>query len=93
MKIVKTFNSFVNEDTRRYSDQLTMESKFNDAVKDLIDTGDIERSEYIQFCIENNVEPIIQPKPKQRKSSASAPGFPSNYQSSGCGGGFTRSAC
>lgn len=74
--------------TKRYSDQLTMEAKFNDAVKDLIDTGDIENGEYIQFCIENNVEPIIKPKPKAPKSS-NAPG----YYSSGCGGGFTRSAC
>ncbi len=71
---------------RRYDEQSTMESKFNDAVKDLIDTGDISHSEYIQFCIENDVEPVVEHKPKPKKSS-------NNYTSSGCGGGYTRSSC
>lgn len=73
---------------RRYSNNQTeMESKFNDAVKDLIDTGDVNQGEYIQFCIENDVEPTIKPKPKPSKKSSD------NYTSSGCGGGYTRSSC
>lgn len=67
-----------------------LETKFNDACGDLIDTGDIKRAVYMKFCIENDVEPKL----KKKSSSSSSS---SGYVSDGCGGGYrggyTRSAC
>jgi hypothetical protein len=70
---------------KRYTNQTEFEQKFNDAVEDLIDTGDIKKSTYVEFCIENDIEPKI-----KKKSSGG-----SSYTSSGCGGGggYTRSHC
>lgn len=37
---------------KRYSDnQPEMEKRFNDAVEDLITTGDITKREYTEFCV------------------------------------------
>jgi hypothetical protein len=66
---------------RRYPSQSEFENKFNDAAEDLIDTGDIERTVYLTFCTENDIEPKI----KKKKPSSSSSG--SSYTSSGCGGG------
>jgi hypothetical protein len=66
---------------RRYPSQSDFENKFNDAAEDLIDTGDIERTVYLTFCTENDIEPKI----KKKKPSSSSSG--SSYTSSGCGGG------
>lgn len=72
---------------RRYPSQSDFENKFNDAAEDLIDTGDIERTVYLTFCTENDIEPKIKKK-KPRSSSSSS------YTSSGCGGGgFSSSRC
>jgi hypothetical protein len=73
---------------RRYPSQSDFENKFNDAAEDLIDTGDIERTVYLTFCTENDIEPKI----KKKKSSSSSSS--SSYTSSGCGGGgYSSSRC
>lgn len=73
---------------RRYASQSDFENKFNDAAEDLIDTGDIERTVYLTFCTENDIEPKI----KKKKSSSSSSS--SSYTSSGCGGGgYSSSRC
>lgn len=57
---------------RRYSnDQLEMERKFNLAVEDLIDTGDIKKAEYMDFCVTHDIEPKVKEKPKYSSSSSS----------------------
>jgi hypothetical protein len=66
---------------KRYPSQSDFENKFNDAAEDLIDTGDIEKTVYLTFCTENDIEPKI----KKKKPSSSSSG--SSYTSSGCGGG------
>lgn len=72
---------------KRYPSQSDFENKFNDAAEDLIDTGDIERTVYLTFCTENDIEPKIK---KKKPSSSSS----SSYTSSGCGGGgFSSSRC
>ena len=74
---------------RRYPSQTDFENKFNDAAEDLIDTGDIERTVYLTFCTENDIEPKIK---KKKPSSSSSSG--SSYTSSGCGGGgYSSSRC
>lgn len=73
---------------KRYTDQSDFEQKFNDAVEDLIDTGDIKKSTYVTFCVDNDIEPKI-----KKKSSSSSPSS-SSYTSSGCGGrGYSSSRC
>jgi len=73
---------------KRYTKQSDFEMKFNDAAEDLIDTGDVERTVYLTFCTENDIEPKI--KKKKPSSSSSS----SNYTSSGCGGGgYSSSRC
>jgi len=65
-----------------------LESKFNDACEDLINTGDLKRAVYIKFCIDNDIEPKIK-KPVAPRSSSS-----SSYTDDGCGNrGYTRSSC
>ena len=44
---------------------IEMETKFNDACLDLIQTDDIKESNYIKFCIDNDVEPVIKKKAKK----------------------------
>lgn len=63
--------------TKRYSGK-ELETKFNAACEDLIDTGDIDRSSYMLWCIDNNIEPVVKPKK------------PKTYSSDGCGGGGRR---
>lgn len=58
------------------------ENWFNRMAKDLIDTGDVTRAEYIRFCAQNDI--FIKPKPTPK---------PPSY-SSGCGSSTpTRSGC
>ena len=60
------------------------------AAEDLIDTGDVERTVYLTFCTENDIEPKI----KKKKSSSSSSSSSSSYTSSGCGGGgYSSSRC
>jgi hypothetical protein len=75
---------------RRYPSQSDFENKFNDAAEDLIDTGDIERTVYLTFCTENDIEPKI----KKKKPSSSSSSSSSGYTGDGCGGGgFSSSRC
>lgn len=64
---------------KRYSsNQAEMETKFNDAVEDLIGTGDITKVEYMNFCFTHDIEPKV--KKKTKTSSTTSYG-------DGCGGG------
>ena len=75
---------------KRYPNQSDFETKFNDAAEDLIDTGDVERTVYLTFCTENDIEPKI----KKKNSSSSSSSSSSSYTSSGCGGGgYSSSRC
>jgi hypothetical protein len=75
---------------RRYPSQSDFENKFNDAAEDLIDTGDVERTVYLTFCTENDIEPKI----KKKKSSSSSSSSSSGYTGDGCGGGgYSSSRC
>jgi hypothetical protein len=69
-----------------------LENKFNDACEDLINTGDIKRATYIEFCISNEVEPKIRKIAPKSSSSSSSSG---NYYDDGCGsrGIRSRSSC
>ena len=72
---------------KRYTDQSDFEQKFNDAVEDLIETGDIKKGTYVAFCLDNDIEPKIKKKPSSSSSSSS-------YTSDGCGGGgYSSSRC
>jgi len=73
---------------KRYTNQTDFEMKFNDAAEDLINTGDVERTVYLTFCTENDIEPKINKKSKSSPTPSS-----SNYTSSGCGGGYSTSRC
>lgn len=66
---------------KRYStDQSEMEKKFNDAVEDLITTGDISKIEYTEFCVTHDIEP------KVKKKNISS----STYTGDGCSGDVGR---
>lgn len=84
-ELLENLYKFYNK--RYSSNQSTMEEKFNDAVEDLILTGDINKSDYILFCTQNDIEPRI------KKSSTSS--STSSYQDDGCGrgGGYRSSHC
>ena len=63
-----------------------LETKFNSACKDLMDTGDIKRGLYMKFCVDNDIEPTVRKIPPRSSSSG--------YSNDGCGGGgYTRSSC
>lgn len=68
---------------KRYStNPLKMEEKFNDAVEDLISTGDIKKADYVSFCVTHDIEPKINKKSSSSSSSSS-------YSSGdSCGGGY-----
>lgn len=75
---------------KRYSDnQPEMEKRFNDAVEDLISTGDITKREYTEFCVTHDIEP------KVKKQSSSSSYSSSNYDpcSGGYRGGGYRGGC
>lgn len=74
---------------KRYSsNQTEMETKFNDAVEDLIGTGDITKAEYMSFCVTHDIEPRVKKKSSSSSSSSSYTG-----DSCGHGGGYTRGGC
>lgn len=65
---------------RRYAaNQSEMEEKFNNAVEDLIGTGDINKAEYIDFCVTHDIEPKIKKKPTPSTSSDSCGGGGRTY--------------
>jgi hypothetical protein len=82
-ELLENLYKFYNK--RYSSNQSTMEEKFNDAVEDLISTGDINKSDYILFCTQNDIEPRV------KKPSSSS----SSYNDDGCGsgGGYRSSHC
>lgn len=47
-----------------------LEKKFNDACEQLIKVRDIDQKEYINFCIDNDIEPIIREVPKKPARSS-----------------------
>lgn len=69
-----------------------LEDKFNDACLDLISTGDIKSSEYVIFCISNDIEPVI--KNRSNIYSQDNDTYNDTYNG-GCGGGhnYYRSGC
>lgn len=69
---------------KRYTGK-ELETKFNDACDELIDSGDISRKDYMQFCIDNDIEPKVKKKKESRSSSSD--------WSSGCGNTSHRSSC
>lgn len=76
---------------KRYaSNQTEMETKFNDAVEDLIGTGDITKAEYMSFCVTHDIEPRV-----KKKSSSSSSSSSSTYTADPCGrgGGYSRGGC
>ena len=76
---------------KRYAtNQTEMEKKFNDAVEDLINTGDISKAEYMSFCVTHDIEPKVQKKTTSSSSSSSS----SSYTGDSCGGGgYRRGGC
>jgi hypothetical protein len=73
---------------KRYAtNQSEMEKKFNDAVEDLIGTGDISKAEYMSFCVTHDIEPKVKKKTSSSSSSSSS------YSGDSCGGGYTRGGC
>jgi len=59
-----------------------LESKFNSACEDLIDTNDINRGDYMKFCANHDVEPKL--KKRSSYGGGSDPCGPSNYSRSSC---------
>jgi len=37
-----------------------LEEKFNAAVYDLVKTGDVQKSTYMEFCVEHDIEPQVE---------------------------------
>jgi hypothetical protein len=79
--------------SRRYaSNQQEMEKKFNDAAEDLIREKDVTRAEYMEFCLDNDIEP--RSTGRGSGSSGSSSGSSSGYSGDSCGGwGGWRSSC
>jgi hypothetical protein len=78
--------------SKRYKGS-NLEEKFNTAVYDLVKTGDVQKSTYMEFCVEHDIEPLVAPRPV-----VVAPAAPQqNYYDDGCGGGgrgnYQRSSC
>ena len=67
-----------------------MERRFNNAVEDLISTGDIKRAEYIKFCVTHDIEPKVEKKPTTTRGYTA----PTDYGDS-CGHGrtYARGGC
>jgi hypothetical protein len=68
----------------RYTDK-TLEERFNNACFDLVKTGDINHATYIEFCVDHNIEPYIEPPAPARQELVVQPTY--RYQDDGCGGG------
>lgn len=48
---------------KRYTGK-ELETKFNNSCEDIINSGDLSHSNYISFCMDNDIEPIIKKKSK-----------------------------
>lgn len=62
-----------------------LETKFNDAVYDLVRTGDVKKATYLEFCIDNDIEPFVEVK-APTPAPAPSPTI-RRYNDDGCGGG------
>lgn len=69
----------------------TLEEKFNGAVYDLVKTGDVQKSTYMEFCVEHDIEPYVEPAPVPRPAPVPQPA--PTYHDDGCGRGYQRSGC
>lgn len=67
--------------------------KFNAAVYDLVKTGEVQKSTYMKFCDEHDIEPQVEPV--RPVAPAPAPAPERHYYDDGCGGGarYYRSSC
>ena len=61
-ELLAKMNTFYSN--RYKSNPKEKEKRFNAAVEDLIETGDITKKDYIAFCMDNDIEPTIKEKPK-----------------------------
>ena len=80
--------------SKRYQDT-TLEEKFIVAVYDLVKTGDVQKTTYMEFCVEHDIEPYVVPVAPVRPAVAPQPA-PTYYHNDGCGGGgggYQRSGC
>ena len=77
---------------KRYKGQ-ELETKFNAVVYDLVKTGDVRKSTYMEFCVEHDIEPQVEPV--RPPAPAPAPEPARHYYNDGCGGGtgYSRSSC
>jgi len=79
---IELLKSLLNLYKKKYSGE-ELENRFTDTISDLIQTGDIQKSTYIQFAEENDLLPKVKKKTKIKR-----------FSDSGCGsGGYTRSNC
>lgn len=67
---------------KRYTGK-ELETKFNNSCEDIINSGDLSHSNYISFCMDNDIEPIIKKKSKSADTDT--------YSSYGSGCGSSRS--
>ncbi len=59
------------------------ENKFNTACEDLIETKDVERKVYLNFCLTNDIEPTIKKKNIiDRRTGGSS--YSGGYSTSSC---------
>lgn len=76
---------------KRYQGQ-ALERKFNEAVFDLVESGDVSKGAFIKFCAEYDIEPDLSKftqKPKEKTVYREV-----TRDADPCGhGGYTRSHC
>lgn len=63
MENIDLLNKLLSFYSARYTGKI-LEEKFNDAVYELVKSDDIKISDYIKFCIDNNIEPTVKEKGK-----------------------------
>lgn len=78
--------------SRRYNGT-TLEEKFNAAVYDLVKTGDVQKATYMEFCVDNNIEPYVEPAAPVRPAPAPPQPQARYYDPCSGGGAYTRSTC
>lgn len=80
--------------SKRYKDKSQMENKFNDSIVDLIETGDVRKATYYEFCVDNDVEPRRLEKPAVPRPNIPVD-RPTYNEPDPCsrGGGWGRSSC
>lgn len=80
--------------SKRYSKNKTqMEDKFNDSIVDLIETGDVKKATYYEFCVDNDIEPRKLEKPAVPRPTIPVDRPALSYDPCSRGGGYLRSSC